>query len=66
MKAYKTLQALSPTELKARLLESRKEMLKLRTQAITGTSGKSIGQLQKAKKNAARILSLLSKSEALA
>lgn len=54
MKAAKELRHLSAEELKTRLRESRKELLKLRSSASAPTAG----NIKKNKKNIARILTI--------
>jgi large subunit ribosomal protein L29 len=55
----KELRSLSRQELEARLVESRKEMLKLNVQVATGNAANP-GKLKQTKKNIARILTLMS------
>lgn len=55
----KELRELGKEELKARLLELRKELIKYNAQIATGTIPKSPGQVKQTKKAIARILTLL-------
>ncbi len=55
MKAAKELRSCSREELHLRLLESKKELLKLHSSATGATAGK----IRKNKKNIARILTIL-------
>jgi len=55
----KDLRALGKDELKAKLLELRKEMIKHNAQIATGTIPKSPGQVKQTKKTIAKILTLL-------
>ncbi len=50
-------------ELKNKLNELRKELIKLNAQTATGTAPKSPGQLKQIKKTVARILTVLEMSE---
>ncbi len=50
-------------ELKNRLNELRKELIKLNAQIATGTTPKSPGQLKQIKKTVARILTVLERKE---
>lgn len=55
----KDLRGLGRDELKAKLLELRKELIKHNAQISTGTIPKSPGQVRQVKKTIARILTLL-------
>lgn len=55
--------ALSSTDLKARLSELKKELIKLNVQVATGASLKNPGQLKQTKKAIARILTMLNEKE---
>ena len=59
MKAAKELRALSAQELNARILESKKELLKLYSSSSAPTAGK----IKKNKKNIARILTIIQEKE---
>lgn len=54
----KELRALSEHDASSKLLELRKELLKLNTQVSTGTQTKSPGQIRKTKKTIAKILTI--------
>ena len=60
MKAVKELQSLSIGELDSRLVELKKELLKLNVEVATGANPKSPGKMKQTKKNIARILMLKS------
>ncbi len=62
MKAWNELKNLGNAELKSKLLECKKELLKLRVQAATGSNANP-GKLKKTKKSIARILALMHKTE---
>lgn len=64
MKITKELKGLSSGELQERMKEFKKELLKLNVQASTGTGSSNPGKLRQAKKNIARILTLLNQKEA--
>jgi large subunit ribosomal protein L29 len=55
----KEIAAMSVEELKARLVELRKELMKLNTQVAAGTPPKNSGQVRAVKKNIARILTFI-------
>jgi ribosomal protein L29 len=57
---FKQLQTLSVEEREKKLVESKKELLKLNGQVITGTAPKSPGQIKELKKTIAK-LKVLSK-----
>ena len=63
MKITKELKALSGAELRSRLDEFKKELLKLNVQAAGGASTGSAGRLKQSKKNIARILTVLKEKE---
>jgi len=63
MKITKELRSLSDEELKSRLKEFRKEILKLNVQVATGANPTSPGKFKQTKKNVARILTLLKRKE---
>lgn len=65
MKIMKELENLSAEELQKRLLEIRKELLKFSVQVATGTTGTNVGKIRNAKKNIARLLTLLQRKEVL-
>jgi large subunit ribosomal protein L29 len=54
----KDLRSMSDEELKLKLTELRKELIKSNAQIATGTTPKSSGQIKQAKKMIARILTL--------
>ncbi|HLC52495.1 MAG TPA: 50S ribosomal protein L29 [Candidatus Nanoarchaeia archaeon] len=58
MKIMKDLKNLSPAGLQERLVEFKKELLKLNVQAATGANTANPGKLKKTKKNIARIMTL--------
>lgn len=58
MKA-KEIRLLSNEDLNVKLVELKKELLKLNAQISTGTTPKSPGQVKEVKKNIARILTIL-------
>ncbi|MBI2112338.1 50S ribosomal protein L29 [Candidatus Woesearchaeota archaeon] len=62
MKITKDLQKLSSTDLRSRLAESKKELLKMNAQASTGNVSNP-GKIQQTKKNIARVLTLLNQRE---
>jgi len=55
----KEIRTMSKEELKNRVEELRKELIKLDAQTATGTTPKSPGQLKQIKKTVARILTVL-------
>ena len=63
MKITKELRDLSPTELRQRAEEFKKELLKLNVQVATGANTANPGKLRQMKKNIARILTLLREKE---
>ena len=65
MKTTKDLRALSSTELHTRLVEFKKELLKLNVQVATGANPASPGKLRQTKKNIARIMTLLAEKEVI-
>ena len=65
MKVMKELQSLSPEQLRHRLVEQEKELLKLRVQVTLGNNAKGPKKMKGTKKNIARILMLLGKKEVL-
>lgn len=56
---FKELKILGNVELKDKLTELKKELIKLNAQAATGTAVKSPGQIKQTKKGIARILTLM-------
>lgn len=52
---FKQLQALSAPEREKKLVEAKKELLKLNGQVATGTAPKSPGQIKELKKTIAKI-----------
>ncbi len=63
MKYTKELKGLSTEELKKKLVELKKELLKLNVQVATGSNPENPGMLRLIKKNIARILTLLKMKE---
>lgn len=63
VKKIKELRSLSDAELKKKLDELRKELIKLNAQVATGTVPKSPGLIKDTKKSIAMILTLLRKKE---
>lgn len=59
----KEIRDMPKEELKNRLDELRKELIKLNAQIATGTTPKSPGQLKQIKKTVARILTVLERKE---
>jgi len=57
------LRSLSNDELKSKLVELRKELMKENAQVATGTVPKSPGKLKLIKKNIARIITILAEKE---
>lgn len=57
---FKQLQALNAQDREKKLIEAKKELLKLNGQVVTGTAPKSPGQIKELKKTIAR-LKVLSK-----
>ena len=55
----KEIRALSTEDLKAKILELRRELIKHNAQRATGASAKSAGQARTIKKTIARILTVL-------
>ena len=58
MKA-KEIRSMGKEDLKAKLEELKKELMKVNTQISTGTTPKSPGQVKQIKKNIARILTII-------
>jgi len=58
MKA-KEIRSMSKDDLKAKLEELKKELIKINAQISTGTTPKSPGQVKQVKKNIARILTII-------
>ncbi|HLC99139.1 MAG TPA: 50S ribosomal protein L29 [Candidatus Nanoarchaeia archaeon] len=63
VKKIKEFRGLSDSELKKRLEELRKELIKLNAQVATGTVPKSPGLIKDTKKGIAMILTVLRKKE---
>ncbi|MBU0460159.1 MAG: 50S ribosomal protein L29 [Nanoarchaeota archaeon] len=63
MKIMKELRDLPAEEMKSRLEEFKKELLKLNVEVATGANPSSPGKLKQTKKNIARILTLLNEKE---
>ena len=64
MKTTKDLRVLSSSDLHTRLVEFKKELLKLNVQVATGANPASPGKLRQTKKNIARVLTLLNEKGA--
>ena len=62
-KQSKELRGATVQELKSKLLELRKELIKLNAQVATGTQLKNPGQLRVVKKSIARILTEMTAKE---
>ncbi len=60
MKAFDTTK-MSKEEIQAKLLELRKELIKLNAQAATGSAPKNPRQIKTTKRNIARLMTALSK-----
>ena len=58
MKAMKELRALPDVEVRSRLTEINKELLKLRTQLASGANAGGAGKFRQLKRNRARIFTL--------
>lgn len=58
---HKELMKLPPIELKEKLVELKKELMKGNAQRALGTTAKNPGKLRAARKNIARITALLQK-----
>lgn len=58
-KKMKEMRGMSETQLNERLSQLRMELVKFNTQVATGTAPKSPGLIKQAKKNIARIMTLL-------
>ncbi|MEW5896919.1 MAG: 50S ribosomal protein L29 [Nanoarchaeota archaeon] len=63
MKAIKEFRDLSSAELAARLEELKKELLKMNVQVALGAGTSNPGNLRKAKKNIARIETILQEKQ---
>ena len=63
MRITKNLKNLSVNGLKEKLVEFKKELLKLNVQVTTGANTSSPGKLKQTKKNIARILTILRQRE---
>ncbi len=59
----KELKNMNKEDLKAKLQEIRKELIKENAQIAVGTTPKSPGQIKQTKKTVARIIQLLNKKE---
>jgi large subunit ribosomal protein L29 len=57
---FKDIKSSSKEELKSRLIELKKELIKTNAQIASGTTPKSPGQVKQLKKNIAKILMALS------
>ncbi len=65
MSKFKEFADMEKEELKAKLGELRKELIKLNAQVATGTTPKSPGQIKQLKKAVARILTAMSRKEVM-
>ncbi|MBI2573225.1 50S ribosomal protein L29 [Candidatus Woesearchaeota archaeon] len=63
MRTTKEISSLSVTEIRARLEEFKKELLKLNTQVASGANTQNPGRLRQLKKNIARAYTFLSMKE---
>ncbi len=63
MSKSKKLRNLSAEDLRSRLIDLRKELMKINAQRSTGTSLKNPSQLRETKKAVARILTLIKNRE---
>jgi large subunit ribosomal protein L29 len=63
MKATKEFQNLNVEEIKNRLNELRKELMKENVQVSSGTAPSNPGKLKQTKKNIARLLTILKQKE---
>ena len=61
----KELKSLSNVELDEKLMEIRKELIKLNAQVSTGTAPKSPGKIRQIKRTVARILTIKNEKEVL-
>ena len=59
----KELRAMGKEELQSKILELKKDLMKLNTQVSTGTNVKESGQIKKIKKTIARILTIIKSKE---
>lgn len=59
----KEIRKFNEEQLKEKLIELRKELMKLNTEIATGTNPKSPGQVKNIKKTMARILTALNQQE---
>ena len=59
----KEIKAMGNKELDEKLVDLRKELIKLNAQVSTGTAPKSPGQIKKTKKTIAKILTIKNKEE---
>ena len=59
----KEIRAASSEDLKSKLIELKKERMKINAQLSTGTTPKSPGQIKQMKKTIARILTVLKQKE---
>ena len=60
---FKEIKALEASEVKLKLVELRKELIKLNAQVATGTALKSPGQIKQTRKTIAKILTLMKERE---
>jgi len=63
MSKFKEFEDMEKEELKTRLAELKKELIKLNAQVATGTNPKNPGQIKQLKKSIARILTAMSRKE---
>lgn len=59
----KELMDLGKSEYESKLMEFRKELIKLNAQSATGTAMKNPGLLRQTKKNIARVLTLMNQNK---
>lgn len=65
MSKFKEFADMEKEELKSKLVELKKELMKLNAQVATGTTPRNPGQLKQLKKSVARVLSAISRKEVL-
>ncbi|MFH1399369.1 MAG: 50S ribosomal protein L29 [Candidatus Woesearchaeota archaeon] len=63
MKATKEFKTMNASQLKERLMDLRKELVKQNAQIATGTTPKSPGLIRQNKRNIARILTIMKQNQ---
>ncbi len=63
MMKFKEIKAMSDAQLRDKMLEVKKELIKSNAQVATGTTPKSPGQLKQMKKTIAKILTAMNQKE---